>query len=51
MDPAKGSMCSTASFDTFCGPAAKLPNLCASDLSPSPLLLLLHSKRGVYFSC
>lgn len=25
MDPAKGSMCSTASFDTFRGPAAKLP--------------------------
>lgn len=38
----KGSMGSTPSFDTFCGAAAKLPNLCASDLSlpsapPPPL--------------
>lgn len=35
----KGSKGSTPSFDTFCGTAAKLPNLCASDLSLHLLLL------------
>jgi len=37
-----GSMGCSPNFDTFCGRAAKLPNLCASDLSlptvpPPPL--------------